>query len=203
MPILTFHIKLVGTDPLVTRTFKVSSEITMYELHHTIQVVMGWKNYHLYQFTILDTIVADSRLWDQDEMGPITDVKEVLVGEVFTKVGTTTVYEYDFGDGWIHHLELVDQSVHSTQEVLPLVISGENACPPEDCDGIHGYIELLEVLKNPKHPEYRETKVWVGSTFNPNKFNVDACNKELGQLNKYIKEYEEGFLRSNCEPKTY
>ena len=193
MPILTFHIKLVGTDPLVTRTFKVSSEITMYELHQTIQVVMGWKNYHLYQFEIGDTVIADNRLWDEDDMGPITEVKEVSVGEVFTKVGTTAVYEYDFGDGWMHHLELVDRSIHPTQEVLPLVVSGENACPPEDCGGIHGYKELLEVLKNPKHPEYGETKVWVGSKFNPTKFSVDARNKELGKLNKYIKEYENGF----------
>jgi hypothetical protein len=193
MTILTFHIKLVGTDPLVTRTFNASSEITMYELHHTIKLVMGWQNYHLYQFEVGNTVIADSRLWDEDEMGPITDVKVVSVGEVFTVVGTTSVYEYDFGDGWMHHLELVDRSIHPAQEVLPPVVSGENACPPEDCGGIHGYKELLEVLKNPKHPEYRETKVWVGSKFNPTNFNVDACNKELGKLNKYMKEYEEGF----------
>ena len=193
MPILTFQIKLVGTDPMVTRTFKESSEISIYELHHTIQVVMGWKNYHLYKFEVGDTVIADRRLWDEDEMGPITDVKEESVGKVFTEVGTTAVYEYDFGDSWMHHLELVDRSTHPTQEVSPLVISGENACPPEDCGGIHGYKELLEVLKNPKHPEYRETKAWVGSTFNPIKFSVDACNKELGKLNKYMKEYEEGF----------
>ena len=189
----TFHIKLIGTDPMVTRTFKVSSESSMYVLHHIIQVVMGWKNYHLYQFEVGELVIADKRLWDEEEMGPITDVKDVSVGEVFTKVGTTAVYEYDFGDGWMHHLELVDRSIHPTQEVLPLVVSGENACPPEDCGGIHGYKELLEVLKNPKNPEYRETKVWVGSKFNPTNFNVDACNKELGKLNKYIKEYENGF----------
>ena len=165
----------------------------MYVLHHIIQMVMGWKNYHLYQFEVGDLVIADKRLWDEDEMGPITDVKELSVGDVFTKVGTTAVYEYDFGDSWMHHLELVDRSIHPTQEVLPLVVSGKNACPPEDCGGIHGYKELLEVLKNPKHPEYRETKVWVGSTFNPTKFSVDACNKELGKLNKYMKEYEEGF----------
>ena len=165
----------------------------MYVLHHIIQVVMGWNNYHLYQFEVGDLVIADKRLWDEDEMGPITDVKEVSVGDVFSELGTTAVYEYDFGDGWMHHLELVDRSIHPTQEVLPLVISGENACPPEDCGGIHGYKELLEVLKNPKHPEYGETKVWVGSTFNPTKFSVDACNKELGKLNKYMKEYETGF----------
>jgi hypothetical protein len=185
----TFHIKLIGTEPLVARTFKVSSESSMYVLHDIIQVVMGWKNYHLYQFEVGTMVIADKRLWDEEEMGPITDVKEVSVGEVFTKVGTTAVYEYDFGDGWMHHLELVDRSTHPTQEVLPLVISGENACPPEDCGGIHGYKELLEVLKNPKHPEYRETKVWVGSKFNPTKFSSDVCNKELSKLNKFMKEY--------------
>ena len=95
----------------------------------------------------------------------------------------------------MHHLELVDRSIHPTQEVLPPVVSGENACPPEDCGGIHGYKELLEVLKNTKHHEYRETKVWVGSKFNPTNFSVDARNKELGKLNKYMKEYEEGFLK--------
>ena len=52
-------------------------------------------------------VIADKRLWDEEEMGPITDVKDVSVGEVFTKVGTTVVYEYDFGYGWMHHLELV------------------------------------------------------------------------------------------------
>ena len=189
----TFHLKLIGTEPLVTRTFKVSAESSIYILHHIIQVVMGWKNYHLYQFEVGDLVIADKRLWDEEEMGPITDVKDVSVGDVVTEVGTTAVYEYDFGDGWMHHLELVDRSIHPTQEVLPLVISGENACPPEDCGGIHGYKELLEVLKNPKHPEYRETIVWVGSKFNPTNFSVDACNKELGKLNKYIKEYENGF----------
>lgn len=192
MPILTFHIKLVGTNPLVTRTFKVSSEITMYELHHIIQVVMGWKNYHLYQFEVGNAVIADNRLWDIDEMGPITDVKEVSVGDVFTEVGTTVVYEYDFGDGWMHHLELVDRTNHIKQAPLPIVISGDNACPPEDCGGIHGYKDLLEILNDPEHPEYREYKVWAGKNFNPVEFNVDACNAELKKLPRYIKEYEKG-----------
>ena len=42
---LTFHIKLIGTHPLVTHTYKVSSESAMYVLHHIIQVVMGWKRF--------------------------------------------------------------------------------------------------------------------------------------------------------------
>ncbi|MCE2789900.1 MAG: plasmid pRiA4b ORF-3 family protein [Saprospiraceae bacterium] len=195
MPTLTLQIHLTGTEPLVTRTFKVSSENSMYLLHHIIQVVMGWENYHLYQFEIGDFLFADRRLWDEDEMGPISDVKEVSVGEVFTGEETTLMYEYDFGDGWIHHIELVDQSSKPTQEILPFIISGENACPPEDCGGIYGYKHLMEVMKNPKHADYYETREWLGLTFNPFKYSVDAQNKKLGKLNKYIREYEEGFKR--------
>ena len=49
---------------------------------------MGWTNSHLYQFYVREQVIADKRLWDEEEMGPITDVKDVSVGEVFTKVGT-------------------------------------------------------------------------------------------------------------------
>ncbi len=40
---------------------------------HIIQVVMGWKNYHLYQFEVGERVIADKRMWDEDEMGPVTD----------------------------------------------------------------------------------------------------------------------------------
>ncbi len=62
-----------------------------------------------------------------DELGPVTDVKGVMVTQVFTKVGTTLTYEYDFGDGCMQHLEMVEISTHPIDEVLPLVISSENA----------------------------------------------------------------------------
>lgn len=195
MPTLTFHLHLLGVQPQVTRTFKVSSEGSMYQLHHIIQIIMGWKNYHLYQFEVDGVVYEDPRFNDEcidDNEVTSTDVRKLSVGEVFHAVGTSAKYEYDFGDGWMHHLELVDISNHPVQEVLPQVISGENACPPEDCGGTFGYQELLAVLKNPKHPEYQETLEWVGSTFKPEKFSVAHVNKQLRNLIKYIKEYEKG-----------
>lgn len=98
MPTYTFHIKLLGVQPQVTRTFEVSSEGSMYLLHHIIQVVMVWKNYHLYQFEVDGVVYADPRLDDQYE-APITNVKDASLADVFHTVGTTAVYEYDFGDG--------------------------------------------------------------------------------------------------------
>jgi hypothetical protein len=192
MTTLTLCIHLVGTEPLVTRTFKVSAKTTMYELHHIIQVVMGWTNSHLYQFNVGEEVIADTRLVD-DELGPVTDAKGVMVTQVFTKVGTTVRYEYDFGDSWIHHLELVEISTHPTDEVLPQIIGGEYACPPEDCGGSCGYKELKEVLLNPKHPEYKSTKKCVGSTFDPMVCDLKTIQQNLGKLRKLIDEYEEGF----------
>jgi hypothetical protein len=46
----------------------------MYELHHIIQVVMGWTNSHLYQFNVGEQVITDTRLVD-DELGPVRDVK--------------------------------------------------------------------------------------------------------------------------------
>jgi hypothetical protein len=91
MTILTFRIHLIGTEPLVTRTFKVSPETTMYELHHIIQVVMGWTNSHLYQYNVEEEVISDTRM--VDDLGPVTDVKGVMVTQVFPKVGIAVTYE--------------------------------------------------------------------------------------------------------------
>ena len=50
------------------------------------------------------------RVWNEDEMEPITDVKNVSMGEVFTEVRAAEVYENDFEDGRMHHLELMGRS---------------------------------------------------------------------------------------------
>ena len=164
----------------------------MYELHHIIQVVMGWTNSHLYQFNVGEQVIADIRLVD-DELGPVTDVKGVMVTQVFTHVGTTITYEYDFGDGWMHHLELVEISTHPIDEVLPQIIGGVNACPPEDCGGTYGYKELKEILMNPKHPEYKNSKIWVGNNLDPMVCDLITIQQNLGKLGELIDEYEEGF----------
>ncbi|MCK9266191.1 plasmid pRiA4b ORF-3 family protein [bacterium] len=48
---------------------------------------------------------------------------------------------------------------------------GKRACPPEDCGGIFGYENLLKILSNPKHPEYKSILSWVGGKFDPEYFN--------------------------------
>jgi hypothetical protein len=42
------------------------------------------------------------------------------------------------------------------------LLSGVGACPPEDCGGAPGYLNLREILGDPKHPEHNSMKEWMG-----------------------------------------
>ena len=61
------------------------------------------------------------------------------LGELLSRKGSKIKYEYDFGDSWIH--EIILESCQSyKKEEIPVIalLDGENACPPEDCNGISG-----------------------------------------------------------------
>ncbi|MBN1186834.1 MAG: plasmid pRiA4b ORF-3 family protein [Bacteroidales bacterium] len=72
----------------------------------------------------------------------------------------------------------------------PICIAGELACPPEDCGGIPGYYELLEILSNPDAEEYEDIKTWIGEEWNPQKFKM----QDIKFMNPY-KRWENAFLR--------
>ena len=50
--ILQLKIVLGGIEPEIWRRFLVEDTITFQKLHNIIQIVMGWENYHLYEFCI-------------------------------------------------------------------------------------------------------------------------------------------------------
>jgi hypothetical protein len=47
----------------------------------------------------------------------------------------------------------------------PLCLDGERACPPEDCGGVWGYAELLEILDDPFHEEHERMKLWLSGWY--------------------------------------
>ena len=86
---------------------------------------------------------------------------EVPIADSFTEPGQSAIYEYDFGDGWLHSVLLEGILLKKKGIKYPVCIEGERACPPEDCGGVPGYYGLLEILDNPKHPEYTEMNQWL------------------------------------------
>lgn len=58
----------------------------------------------------------------------------------------------------------------------PVCLDGKRNGPPEDCGGVWGYADLLEILKQPKHKEYKSYIEWLGGKFDPEYFNIDRVN---------------------------
>ena len=78
--------------------------------------------------------------------------------------------------------------------IYPKFIDGKMACPPEDCGGVRGYYELIEVFKNPKTKRYKEMFDWLGGKydpeyFDPNEIKFDNPAKRLKEL---LKQHKQG-----------
>ena len=56
--IFQIKIELVGISPRIWRQFLVKDNITFEDLHEIIQIIMGWENYHMYEFCIGKEIIS-------------------------------------------------------------------------------------------------------------------------------------------------
>lgn len=112
------------------------------------------------------------------------DEDAVTLAEVCPKVKSKLTYEYDFGDGWEHVIEVQKIVESNPGEAYPRCLAGKKACPPEDCGGVFGYYRMLEVAADPEHEEYDEIIEWLGEDFDPEAFDIDEVNEMLAEWGK-------------------
>jgi len=92
-------------------------------------------------------------------------------------------YLYDFGDSWVHTILVEKIFEDDESKTLPICIDGKRACPPEDCGGVFGYLELLKIKENRNHPDYEEKIIeWLGEDFDPEYFDINEVNRWLKKL---------------------
>jgi hypothetical protein len=192
-------ISLKNSSPPIWRRVLVKSSISFYELHYTIQILMGWGNYHLYEYKIGNyRIGLIDDYFDDPEFGvpDIINAKEITLDEVLSKGEVKSFsYEYDFGDGWVHSIVAEKTMPLEQDKYYPVCIKGKLNCPPEDCGGLYGYYNLLEIISNKKHPEYKEMIEWMGGRFDPNEFEIDDVNVDLGDIEGIMgEEGDDGFI---------
>lgn len=174
-----FQLKITLKDikPPIWRRILVAPEIKLDKLHDVLQIVMGWTNSHLHQFETPDGYFADPSF----EVEETQSSRKVTLQSVLYGPKSSIRYEYDFGDTWDHQVQL-EKVVELDQPVLALCLGGARSCPPEDCGGFWGYDNLLEILKNPKHPEYESMTEWIGPGFDPEFFDIGEVNEQLASL---------------------
>ena len=174
---------LAGSQPVIWRRLLVSGDAKLGWLHAVLQTAMGWTNSHLHHFLTQDARYSDPRNNEDLVFGeePDQDENKASLMQIASKTGARFGYEYDFGDSWEHEIT-VEQILPVIPGMTALCLDGAGACPPEDCGGIWGYAELLEALKNPKHPEHKSRREWLGGDFDPKAFDKAKVNVWLGKL---------------------
>lgn len=176
---ITFKIKLDYISPDISRVFKVNETEDLFSLHQIIQIVMGWESAHLFEFTFQERRIGlvhdEDDGWESDE--DLEDCESVTLKDLDLKIKDKLMYVYDFGDDWMHQLQVIEITAEELDN--PVCLKGERSCPPEDCGGPHGYMHLLHTLSNPKSPEYPELLEWIGEDFDPEYFDLEETNNLL------------------------
>ncbi len=171
-----FKIALKNTKPSIWRRIQVPETYTFWDFHVAIQDAMGWFDYHLHQFDVVDSFTGM-----KCEIGiPMgEECEEALLGwtqkiaDYFSMENSKANYIYDFGDGWEHRIELEKILPREKGINYPVCIKGKRACPPEDCGGVWGYEDFLEAIKDIKHERHKETLVWIGGEFDSEDFDIN------------------------------
>lgn len=102
------------------------------------------------------------------------------------------------GDSWHHTVRLVEIRRYEDAQIRfsnigVEVLSGEGACPPEDCGGVSGYEEILRILQDPEDYEYERFRSLLGPHFDPEFFDNRSARRRLYDYERTISEVLHGF----------
>lgn len=189
------HIELAEIEPAIWRDLALPSATTLHVLHGMIQAAFGWTDSHLHEFRVGKAKLVDPAI----EPDPTAaDEGRFTVADVAPRAGSSFVYEYDFGDAWVHEIRVLEVRPSRPGDRMRRVrcIAGARACPPEDCGGAPGYEELVAALRRPNHARHEELARWVAAIraeledldarflgpFDPEAFDLRATNAALREV---------------------
>jgi len=170
-----FRITLKGTKPPIWRRIQVPETYSFWDLHVAIQDAMGWLDYHLHQFDIINPatgMMVEIGIPDKESDRDILADWRQKIANYFFMENSSADYVYDFGDNWKHKIKLEKILPRDVNTDYPICIKGKRACPPEDCGGVWGYKNFLEIISDPDNDEYEEMLEWIGGEFDPEHFDA-------------------------------
>lgn len=174
-------IQIKNSHPPIWRRLIVPAGLSFSQLSVVLNETMGWCGYHLSSFEFYHLRVRiEEEIADMDDFGwydfRMEDASETLI-DTYLDTEEWFTYVYDFGDDWQHRVT-VEKVLQDYGENYAQVLKYKGETPYEDCGGIDEYYELLEILKNPKHPQYKERKMWVDQHF--------WMEYDLGEVNQKL-----------------
>ena len=186
-----FRIEILELSFPIWRRFRVPAGVSFRTLHDTVQIVMGWENYHLYRFDVGDGIA-----FTDNPQGPGERYSDELIDEYLKYPGAGFFYEYDFGDRWDHMLVLEEQP---PPVQAPECIVGACACPPEDCGGPQLYDEFVHSRKKRKGRVSSKWQHRMGNYWDADAFDRKQINRGLVEYWQSVLEEQEAEVESEAK----
>lgn len=169
-----FVVTLKKIQPPIWRCIQIPEIYTFWDLHVAIQDAMGWLDCHLHEFMIKDTLsrkFVNIGFPDEEFDDHIVIPSwECHIAAFFSLDNPSALYKYDFGDGWEHDIQLDNILPSQPNTRYPKCINGKRHWPPEDCGGVSGYEDLLQIIAAPSHEEHESMMIWLGGRFDPESF---------------------------------
>lgn len=175
------RVELAETE--VWRRFAVPVSTSLHGLHHLIQAAMGWHDEHLWEFRIGERRygIPDP---EDDLDPPLSRAGGTKLSSIITRHPDPFFYIYDFGDNWRHVITIEGVEDPRPPIIYPAFIDGERRCPPEDVGGVPGYERFLEIMRDPRDPEYASTLDWLGEPFDADDINHQMIRFRFGEIVK-------------------
>ncbi|SDP65651.1 plasmid pRiA4b ORF-3 family protein [Desulforhopalus singaporensis] len=183
VPSYILHISLMFSDPLIWRKVQVPGDYSLARLHEIIQTAMGWSDSFVHQFmvgkisyepTIKSSIPRESKRFDEHKYKLHT--LEEGMQFMFS-------YLYDAGEGWEHEITLEEVVPPGKELNHPVLLAGENSCPPEEVGDVHQYNQLVSAFTDPQSKDHMTLLELSGRPdFDPASFNLEAVGKLIRKL---------------------
>lgn len=194
------RIKLNDAPVKIWRELVVPSNITLEMLAYVLIKAMGWRHEHLYQFVGKQGVFyLNSRQMKEEDEGILgflsrkqnKDSEKHSLEMLLQPNGKRLKFEYDFGDSWMHDLWVKQARDYAEGEEPAIrLLKGHGNCPPEDCGGVWGYADLLELnKKSRKTSEERERLRWydIPKDYDPEECDLQWLQEEVDGLWEKIK----------------
>lgn len=177
-----FQLKIVikNSKPPIWRRVIVPAGITFSQLSMILNEVMGWCGYHMFEFEFYHLelrIMEGVEDYLQDYYFDYQEASETYIREYLEENDWFT-YVYDLGDDWSHRVT-VEKIIDNYEHDYPQVLKYKGNCPIEDCGGIDGYYECLDIISDENHSEYAERLAWMKSQGYSHEYDMEYINEEL------------------------
>ncbi len=124
-------------EEVVSRTIQIRGNQTLEDLHHVIFKAFDRWEEHMYEFLLGEGPFDRSAVYsltsgsDPELDDSLGSVKDTTIDSLGLEEGRDFGYRFDFGDEWLHQIDVVGTDENESSEKYPRIIEMTGKSPPQ------------------------------------------------------------------------